>query len=156
MHAMLIDNITDLKVFDKRTGDIVLQESPVRTTIEPELSTNENFECSLETTFLMPESELEKLLYIPRVPVDIQMEIPVLVCAKWHKRRRTRKKWVKRYGVRQETMLAVGTVDYGGFTMDTHDFVAEMSANIKGFKNVPTQLQQRKGYIQKIGEMDYD
>ena len=49
---MLIENIVDLKVLDKKTGEIVLQESPVRTTIEPELSESENFECRLETELL--------------------------------------------------------------------------------------------------------
>ena len=156
MHTMLIENIANLKVLDKKTGEIVLQENPVRTTIEPELSKNENFECSLETTFLMPESERERLLYMPRMPVDIQMEIPVLVCTKWHKKRRIRKKWIKRYGIKEETIFAVGAVDYGCFTMETNDLTVEMNADIKRFKMLPTQLQQRKGYIQLIGEINYD
>ena len=151
-----MDNIIDLKVFDKRTDEIILQEVPVKTTIEPELSANEDMGFNIETTFLIPESERDKLLYFQRKPVAIQMEIPIFVCAKWHKNRRIRKKWLKRYGVNKETIFAVGTVDYGNFTMKANDFAVEMNADIKGFKMLPTQLQQRKGYIQLIGEIDYD
>lgn len=50
-------------------------------------------------------------------PINIEYSVPIMVQARWHKKPRINKKWLKRYGMKKDSVLVIARAD--SITFDT-------------------------------------
>ena len=77
---------------------------------------NASFSC--ETTF----ADLSCLDYKPfelTKTFDIEYNVPILVQARWHKKKRINKKWLKRYGMKSDTVKMKATARTLSYNTET-------------------------------------
>ena len=70
----------------------------------------------------------------------IEGETPILVQARWHKKARIRKKWLKRYGYKEDKVKTIMKAKYGSFNGETGECDIEVESIEYKFK--PYQLQR--------------
>lgn len=70
----------------------------------------------------------------------IECETPILIQARWHKKARIRKKWLKRYGYKEDNLNTVMKAKYGEFNTKTGECDIEVESVEYIFK--PYQLQR--------------
>ncbi len=70
----------------------------------------------------------------------IEGETPILVQARWHKKTRIRKKWLKRYGYKEDKVKTIMKAKYGEFNKETGECNIEIESIEYVFK--PYQLQR--------------
>ena len=70
----------------------------------------------------------------------IEGEIPILIQARWHKKARIRKKWLKRYGYKEDRVKTIMKAKYGEFNTKTGECDIEVESVEYIFK--PYQLQR--------------
>ncbi len=70
----------------------------------------------------------------------IESETPILIQARWHKKARTRKKWLKRYGYKEDKVKTIMNSKYGEFNKETGEYNIEIESIEYIFK--PYQLQR--------------
>ena len=86
------------------------------------IHTNSNKEFTFETTYLNM-SLFEKLFYNPYQSSNFTLEFdrPIMIQARWHKKRRIRKKWLKRYGMKPDVVkvkMEAATIEYDANNKD--------------------------------------
>lgn len=119
---MIDSNGREFKLGDALCGDIEIDTlSPNET---PDIIYNFNntasasFSC--ETTFV----DLSCLDYKPFDPTknfNIEHNVPVLVQARWHKKKRINKKWLKRYGMKSDTVKIKANARTLSYNTETSD-----------------------------------
>ena len=86
-------------------------------------------------------SILEKMCgYRPTNVYTVEWDIEAMVQARWHKNARIRKKWLKRYGMKSDTVHVVGDAK----TLDVDDW-AEYQLQIENMRYVLRPDQMRRG-----------
>ena len=70
----------------------------------------------------------------------IKGETLVLIQARWHKKARIRKKWLKRYGYKEDKVKTIMNAKYGEFNKETGECSIEIESIEYIFK--PYQLQR--------------
>ena len=70
----------------------------------------------------------------------IEGETPILIQARWHKKARIRKKWLKRYGYKEDFVKTIMKAKYGEFNIETGECNIEIESIEYLFK--PYQLQR--------------
>jgi len=70
----------------------------------------------------------------------IEGETPILIQARWHKKARIRKKWLKRYGYKEDKVKTIMKAKYGEFNKETGECNIEIESIEYIFK--PYQLQR--------------
>lgn len=70
----------------------------------------------------------------------IEGETPILIQARWHKKARIRKKWLKRYGYKEDKVKTIMKAKYGEFNKETGECNIEIESIEYVFK--PYQLQR--------------
>ena len=70
----------------------------------------------------------------------IECETPILIQARWHKKARIRKKWLKRYGYKEDKLKTIMKAKYGEFNAETGECNIEVESIEYIFK--PYQLQR--------------
>ena len=70
----------------------------------------------------------------------IEGETPILIQARWHKKARIRKKWLKRYGYKEDKVKTIMKAKYGEFNTETGECNIEIESIEYIFK--PYQLQR--------------
>ena len=79
-----------------------------------------SFEASLEISAL----DLS-LLYTPTFKqsevFDIEHNVPILTQTRWHKKRRINKRWLKRYGMKSDTVRMKATARTLSYDIETGD-----------------------------------
>ena len=73
----------------------------------------------------------------------IEGETPILIQARWHKKARIRKKWLKRYGYKEDGVKTIMKAKYGSFNKETGECDIEVESIEYKFK--PYQLQREVG-----------
>ena len=68
----------------------------------------------------------------------IEGETPILIQARWHKKARIRKKWLKRYGYKEDKVKTIMKAKYGSFNGETGECDIEVESIEYKFK--PYQL----------------
>ena len=89
------------------------------------LNNMESASFSCETTF----ADLSCLDYKPFEPTktfNIEYNVPILVQARWHKKKRINKKWQKRYGMKSDTVKMKADVRRLGYDIDTGELDFEV------------------------------
>lgn len=114
-----IDKINSIQTFDENTSTIFEFGNVKNTTIETEI---ESSSLSKETLSLNHEASFEcELTDYPLLldcsntfndkPLYIEYYIPILTQARWHKKHRINKKWLKRYGMKEDKLLVKCNVE---------------------------------------------
>ena len=49
-------------------------------------------------------SLLDSMLEAPKTPVKVYWDMPIMIQARWHKKSRVNKKWLKRYGMKPDVI----------------------------------------------------
>ena len=70
----------------------------------------------------------------------IEGETPILIQARWHKKARIRKKWLKRYGYKEDKVKTIMKAKYGSFNKETGECDIEVESIEYKFK--PYQLHR--------------
>lgn len=109
------------------------------------IHTNSNKEFTFETT-CSNMSLFEKLFYNPYQSSNFTLEFdhPIMIQARWHKKRRIRKKWLKRYGMEPDVVkvkMEAATIEYDelsrGFSFETNgkrEYVLRPDQKRRGLK----------------------
>lgn len=107
-----IDRVKSVQILDKDTLEPIANLDSignVTTEIESSSLGNEVLSFNHSASF---EGKLnyDSLLYSLAVdynnkPLYIEYYIPILIQARWHKKFRTNKKWLKRYGMKEDKIL---------------------------------------------------
>jgi hypothetical protein len=78
-----------------------------------------NLTSAVKASFEVTTADLEYLAYKPFEPAKdfwFEFEEEILIQAKWHKKKRINKKWLKRYGMKSDTVKVrakARALDYG-------------------------------------------
>ena len=67
------------------------------------LITNRTAEFTCENVQLNT-SLLNSMLEAPKTPVKVYWDMPIMIQARWHKKNRINKKWLKRYGMKPDVI----------------------------------------------------
>lgn len=70
----------------------------------------------------------------------IECYTPILIQARWHKKARIRKKWLKRYGYKEDKLKTIIRAKYGEFNLETGECDIEVESIEYVFK--PYQLRR--------------
>ena len=70
----------------------------------------------------------------------MEYSIPIMVQARWHKKPRIRKKWLKRFGMKPDTLKARANATTGEYHTDDGSF--EFESNIPEYLWRPDQLRK--------------
>lgn len=108
--ALKADNIklytqSGEEVYDLGSGDCELTTSMSAKSNSPviqSLITNHTaeFSCICEVDF----SSIGDMAYLSNKPQTIMYEVPIMIQARWHKKSRVNKKWLKRYGMKPDAI----------------------------------------------------
>lgn len=99
---------------------------------------------SAELSFDVSYADLEMLnnFYTPTMPTDnftLKHNIPIMVQARWHKKARIRKKWLKRFGMKPDVVKCVAVVNNLNYITDY-----EFSLDVADMKYILRPDQQRR------------
>ena len=92
-----------------------IKEVTIESEVEPSSLSKEklsftheaSFECELIDSSLF----IDSLYNLSNEPPRIEYYIPILIQARWHKKKRINKKWLKRYGMKKDEILVKCNVD---------------------------------------------
>lgn len=121
----------------------------VESEIEPYSLGQETIKFNHEATF-----EAETTTYCPPItcktdflwnPIEVEYSIPIMIQARWHKKPRINKKWLKRYGMKKDYVLVKGKAT--NITFDTereNKYELEYTMNIEDmhYEFRPDQLRR--------------
>ena len=86
--------------------DLSQAESTKVKSVTPIFSANEAMSFNCEMT--MNKNLMQQLCYLSVSDnYDLETYIPIMIQARWHKKPRIRKKWLKRYGMKPDTVKMV-------------------------------------------------
>lgn len=74
----------------------------------------------------------------------IEGETPILIQARWHKKARIRKKWLKRYGYKEDTVKTIMKAKHGDFNTETGECDIEIESIEYKFKPYQLYREVRK------------
>lgn len=74
----------------------------------------------------------------------IEGETPILIQARWHKKARIRKKWLKRYGYKEDRVKTIMKAKYGSFNKETGECDIEVESIEYKFKPYQLHREVRK------------
>lgn len=74
----------------------------------------------------------------------IEGERPILIQARWHKKARIRKKWLKRYGYKEDGLKTIMKAKYGSFNKETDECDIEVESIEYKFKPYQLHREVRK------------
>lgn len=112
---MMDSNGKQFELCDDLYGDIEIDTCSSNETPDIHFNLMSAANAHLETTI----TDLEYLSYKPFEPTKdfwFEFEEEILVQAKWHKKKRINKKWLKRYGMKSDTVKVKAkarALDYG-------------------------------------------
>lgn len=137
-------------IFDDSVPELVVGKGP---SVDLSSLTREEVTLTFENAYIN-RALLERLV-VPRdaKPEKLEYNIPIMIQARWHKRKRINKKWLKRYGMKPDVIKAtmnirectyesghiVGKDDIGiRSTCDSWDFETDMPI----YKYRPDQMRR--------------
>lgn len=86
-----------------------VKDATITSWIEPSSMANETLTFNHEATFSAEIEDVSPLFSyttdLNDKPLYIEYNVPILVQARWHKKPRINKKWLKRYGMKEDSVL---------------------------------------------------
>lgn len=74
----------------------------------------------------------------------MEWDTPILIQARWHKKARIRKKWLKRYGYKEDKVKTIMKAKYGEFNAETGECNIEIESIEYIFKPYQLHREARK------------
>ena len=152
MLDLKIDKINSFQMLDIDTLEPIaefdgVKDITIESEIEPsslskeKLSFNHNASFGCELTNFSP-----KLYYeTEKKSFDIEYYLPIMAQARWHKKHRINKKWLKRYGMKKDSILVKAKAS--DITFDTereNKYEIEWNMNIEDMQYIYRPDQLRK------------
>lgn len=142
-----IDKINSLQMLDANTLEPIGEFSgignvTIESEIEPSSLSKETLSFTHEATFEASGVDLFSLpLYTTFVdkPFNLEYSTPIMVQSRWHKKKRINKKWLKRYGMKQDSILV---------KCDVKSISPDDSYD-------PYNLVKSQGFNMELGDMQY-
>lgn len=104
---MVEPNGNQIKFGDDISGLIEVDTLSANETPNISFSFTKDFNASFETSLEISAQDLS-LLYYPTLKqsavFDIEYNVPILTQTRWHKKKRINKKWLKRYGMKSDSV----------------------------------------------------
>lgn len=109
-----IDRVKGFQILDKDTLEPIANLSDIgnvaiESEIEPSSLANEILQYNHSASFEGESTDCSSLFhYITNLnnkPMYVEYYMPILVQSRWHKKRRINKKWLKRYGIKEDKVL---------------------------------------------------
>jgi hypothetical protein len=111
MFDFKIDKINNFQILDVNTLEPVMEMDNVtiESEIEPSSLSKETLSLTHEASFECELTDYSTLFgyatdYYNK-PLDIEFYSPIMIQARWHKKHRINKKWLKRYGMKKDFIL---------------------------------------------------
>ena len=133
-----IDNINSFQILDPNTSEPIMELNNIdNVTIEPEIEPSSlsketlsfAHEASFECELINCSSLLSCATNYYLKPFDIESYLPIMIQARWHKKHRINKKWLKRYGMKKDSVLV--KIKASNITFDTErENVYEIECNM--------------------------
>lgn len=112
-----IDRVQSVQILDKNTLEPIADLNGVgnvTTEIEPSSFKDEvlsfNHSASFQGT-IDYNSALYSLTVCDNKPLYVEYYVPILIQARWHKKHRVNKKWLKRYGIKKDKLWVKCDID---------------------------------------------
>ena len=111
---MMEFKVTSFSMLDPSNGELFyksdnISDMVVDTYVDSSSLSQETLSFNCEATFEAELTDCSPLLtYVTDLsdrPCYIEYNIPVMVQARWHKKPRINKKWIKRYGMKKDSVL---------------------------------------------------
>ena len=83
-----------------------------------------SFEMSAQDLSIL--NDLTHKPFHPTKNFDIEYNTPILIQSRWHKKRRINKKWLKRYGMKSDTVKMKAVASTASYDTDTGEFDFEV------------------------------
>ena len=128
MFDFKVNKVNNIQMLDINTMEPVADFSGIgNVTIESEIDTSSlskevlslnhetSFECELTDCSLL----FSYTTNFNDKPLYVEYYIPIMIQARWHKKPRINKKWLKRYGMKKDTLLVRCNVE--SFTPNTYN-----------------------------------
>lgn len=133
-HTLLADQLSGVAEFEFSAN-----EDPA---IHFDLYSNREASFSCEVNYMDLEL-LNRYSETPahNKPFSLEYETCIMIQTRWHKKARTRKKWLKRYGMKPDTVKVL--CDARALELDTTDSSFELDA--ENFRYVFRPDQKRRG-----------
>ena len=130
------------QILDIDTSDPIAEFSNIgNVTIESEVEPNSlskeklsfNHEASFECELTDCSSLLNYVTDLDDKPLYVEYYIPILIQARWHKKPRINKKWLKRYGMKKDKVLVRCDVDSisSDNSYDPYDLIESNGFNLE-------------------------
>jgi hypothetical protein len=115
MFGLKIDNINSFQMLDTNTLEPIaefsgVKEVTIESEVEPSSLSKEKLSFNHEASFECESIDCSLFLdhandgYYNK-PVDIEYYMPIMIQSRWHKKYRINKKWLKRYGMKKDSVL---------------------------------------------------
>lgn len=110
-----------MKIYDAKlmkVGEYNLNDTVITTELDTNSLSKEKLSFTNKVTFEASDVEFCSLpLYTTFIdkPFNLGYSIPIMIQARWHKKKRINKKWLKRYGMKKDSVLVkcdVESIDY--------------------------------------------
>lgn len=114
MMGYKIDKVNNIQILDKNTLEPIadwngIGSATIETEIEPSSLSKEVIEFNHSASFKgeLIDCSLSNFntTNFNGKPFYIEYYIPIMIQARWHKKRRINKKWLKRYGMKKDEVL---------------------------------------------------
>lgn len=148
MFDFKVDKVSNIQMFDINTMEPVADFSGIsNVTVESEIDTSSlskevlslNHEASFECELTDCSPLLSYTTDFNDKPLYVEYYIPIMIQARWHKKPRINKKWLKRYGMKKDKVLV--RCDVNSITPD-HSYD-------------PYDLVESKGFNMEFGNMQW-
>lgn len=101
-----------MQMINMDTSEIVseydLNDKVITTEVDAYSLSKDKLSFTYETTFDVKAEDFSLFNYatdLSNKPLYIEYSIPIMIQARWHKKKRINKKWLKRYGMKRDTLL---------------------------------------------------
>ena len=114
----------------------------IESEIEPYSFVQEVIKFNHEATFEAEITDYSPLMAyttdLSGRPLSIEYRVPILVQARWHKKARIRKKWLKRYGYKEDVVKTIAKARYCEYNTETGGCEIDVDSIQFNFKQQPS------------------
>ena len=109
-----VDKISNFCLLDANTSEPIISfdnvyDATLETEVEPSSLSKEVLSLKNKASFECELIDASPLLGCAAnnfyEPFDIEYQMPIMIQARWHKKHRINKKWLKRYGMKKDSIL---------------------------------------------------
>lgn len=145
---------SSVRMYDANTlekfGIYNIDDAIITTEVDTSSLSKEKLSFSHEATFEVSDIDLSSLpLYTTIVDKpSIEYSVPIMIQSRWHKKKRINKKWLKRYGMKNDNVLVKCDVESVGYNTDyepcylNEHVECNMTLNNMEYKFRPDQLRK--------------